>query len=196
MPLGVPRVECSFPGDSNLEWVDLYNCLYRERVLFLGSNLDDELANQLIAIILYLSAENPKKKLYLYINSPGGSLTCGLALVDTIKHITSTTVTVCMGLAASMASFVLTNGYKGLRIALPHSKIMIHQPKGGSQGKAAKVQCEVEEVIRLRKQVGLIYSQQTGQKLSVIASDMDRDRFFSSIEARKYGLVDHISKSI
>lgn len=192
MPIGVPKVPFRLPGEPNAQWVDLYNRLYRERVLFLCQDLEDELANQLIGIMLYLNAEEKAKDLYIYINSPGGSVTCGIAVYDILNYINSDVITLCVGTAASMASFILAGGTRGKRIAFPHSRIMIHQPEGGSQGQASEVLSESEEVIRIRRQVGKIYADRTGQSLSQVSRDMDRDQFMSAKEAKNYGLVDHL----
>lgn len=193
MPIGVPKVPFRLPGEPTAQWIDLYNRLYRERVLFLCQDLDDELTNQLIGIMLFLNAEEKSKGLYLYINSPGGSVTCGIALYDTMNYVQADVTTICVGTAASMASFILAGGDKGKRIALPHSRIMIHQPEGGSQGQASEILCECEEVLRIRQQVGQIYAQRTNQSLSQISRDMDRDRFMSAKEAKEYGLVDQVA---
>lgn len=194
MPIGVPKVAYRLPGEPAPQWIDLYNRLYRERVLFLGSDLDDELANQLVGIMLYLSAEDESKRLFIYINSPGGSVTCGIAVYDAMHHVNASVTTICVGIAASMASFVLAGGEKGHRIALSHSRVMLHQPQGGSQGQASEVTSEAEEVMRIRRQVGQIYAERTGQSLSTIARDMDRDRFMSGREAKEYGLVDQVAQ--
>ena len=193
MPIGVPKVPFRLPGEPSAQWVDLYNRLYRERVLFLCQELDDELANQLVGIMLYLNSEDKNKGLYLYINSPGGSVTCGIAVYDAMNYVQSPVTTICVGTAASMASFILAGGDTGKRIALPYSRIMIHQPEGGSQGQASEVLAESEEVMRIRRQVGQIYAQRTGQPLSRISRDMDRDQFLSSEEAKTYGLVDQVA---
>ena len=136
MPIGVPKVAYRLPGEAVPQWVDLYNRLYRERVLFLGSGLDDELANQLNGIMLYLSAEDSNKRLFLYINSPGGSVTAGLSVFDIMNYVDASVTTIGIGFAASMASFILAGGERGSRIALPHCRIMIHQPQGGMEGQA------------------------------------------------------------
>ena len=193
MPIGVPKVPFRMPGESGAQWVDLYNRMYRERVLFFCQELDDEFANQLIGIMLYLNAEDANKPLYIYINSPGGSVTCGIAVYDTMNYIKCGVSTICVGTAASMASFVLAGGDKGNRIALPHARIMIHQPEGGSQGQASEVLSESEEVLRIRRQVGRIYAEKTGQPLSRISRDLDRDQFLSAKEAKDYGLIDKIA---
>ena len=195
MPIGVPKVPFRLPGEPSAQWVDLYNRLYRERVLFLCQDLDDELSNQLIGVMLYLNAEEEAKDFYIYINSPGGSVTCGIAVYDIVNYIDSDVTTLCVGTAASMASFILAGGTRGKRIAFPHSRIMIHQPEGGSQGQASEVLSESEEVIRIRHQVGKIYADRTGQNLNRISRDMDRDQFMSAREAKDYGLIDHLPLS-
>lgn len=196
MPIGVPKVPFRLPGEPSAQWVDLYNRLYRDRVLFLCQELDDELANQLIGIMVFLSAEDKSKELYIYINSPGGSVTCGIAVYDGMNYAKADVTTICVGTAASMASFVLAGGERGKRIALPHSRIMIHQPEGGNQGQASEVLSESEEVIRLRREVAKIYAQRTGQSLSKISRDMDRDQFMSAREAKEYGLVDQVAVDV
>lgn len=193
MPIGVPKVSYRLPGEPYPQWIDLYNRLYRERLIFLGSELDDELANQIVGVLLYLSGEDERKRLYMYINSPGGSITCGIGVYDTMQHVNASVTTICVGLAASMASFVLAGGERGHRIALSHCRVMIHQPQGGSQGQASEVSAEAEEVLRIRRQVAQIYAERTGQTLSSIARDMDRDIFLSSVEAKQYGIVDQVT---
>ena len=196
MPIGVPKVPYRFMGEDSAQWIDLYNRLYRDRVLFLCQDLDDELANQLIGIMLYLNAEDKSKGIYVYINSPGGSVTCGVGVFDAMNYIKADVTTICVGTAASMASFVLAGGKKGKRLALPHSRIMIHQPEGGSQGQASVVLSESEEVLRIRDEVAQIYSERTGQTLDRISRDMNRDQFMSAREAKDYGLVDQIASFV
>jgi ATP-dependent Clp protease protease subunit len=191
-PIGVPKVAYRIPGEPSAQWVDLYNRLYRERVLFLGSDLDDELANQLDGIMLFLSSEDPTRRLFLYINSPGGSVTCGLSVFDIMNHVDPPVTTICVGLAASMASLVLAGGDRGQRIALPNSRVMIHQPQGGVEGQATEIMSETKEIMRLREVVGELYMQVTGQPMERLARDLDRDTFFSAPEAKDYGLVDQI----
>jgi len=193
MPIGVPKVAYRLPGEATPQWIDLYNRLYRERVLFLGSDLDDELANQLVGIMIYLSAEDEAKRIFIYINSPGGSVGAGLAVFDTINHIQAKVTTLCIGIAASMASFVLAGGERGHRIALPHARVMIHQPQGGSQGQCSDIEAEASEVLRIRQQIGRIYAERTGQSLPTIAKSLDRDRFMSAKEAKEFGLVDQVA---
>lgn len=195
MPIGVPKIPFKLPGEPTAEWVDLYNRLYRERVLFLCQQLDDELANQLIGIMLYLNGEEQSKSIYIYINSPGGSVTCGIGIYDIMNYIRPDVITICVGTAASMASFILAGGARGQRLAFPHARMMIHQPEGGSQGQAAQVLWESEQVRRIRRQVGKIYAERTGQPLNRISKDMDRDQFMSAHAAKNYGLVDHLAES-
>jgi ATP-dependent Clp protease protease subunit len=193
MPIGVPKVPYRLPGEPAGQWVDLYNRLYRERILFLCTQLDDELANQMVAILLFLNAEENSKRIYIYINSPGGSVTCGLAVYDTMNYVKSPVTTVCVGTAASMASFILAGGERGKRLALLHSRIMIHQPEGGGQGQASDILSETAEILRLRRQIGEIYALRTQQSLSRISRDLDRDQFMSAKEAKEYGLVDQLA---
>ncbi|MBR8838199.1 MAG: ATP-dependent Clp protease proteolytic subunit [Stigonema ocellatum SAG 48.90 = DSM 106950] len=192
MPIGVPKVPYRMPGEQYTQWIDIYNRLYRERVIFLGRDIDDEIANQIIAVMLYLDSEDPGKDISLYINSPGGMVTSGLAIYDTMQHIKSDVVTICVGLAASMGSFLLAAGTKGKRVALPHSRIMIHQPSGGTRGQATDIEIEAREILRIRHQLNNIYAQNTGQTLAKIEKDMDRDFFLSAAEAKEYGLIDRV----
>jgi len=180
------------PGEQYTQWIDIYNRLYRERIIFLGRDIDDEIANQIIAVMLYLDSEDPGKDIYLYINSPGGMVSSGLAIYDTMKHIKSDVVTICVGLAASMGSFLLSGGTKGKRLALPHSRIMIHQPSGGTRGQATDIEIEANEILRIRHQLNSIYAQNTGQSIEKIEKDMDRDFFMSAAEAKEYGLIDRV----
>ena len=196
MPIGVPKLPLRLPGESSAEWVDLYNRLYRQRILFLCQPLDDELANQLIGIMLYLNGEDATKNLYIYINSPGGSVICGIGVYDIMNYIQPEITTICVGTASSMASFILAGGTRGKRLAFPHSRLMIHQPEGGSEGQAALVIWEADEVRRIRRQVAYIYAERTGQPLNRIANDMNRDEFMSARSAKDYGLVDHLAQTI
>lgn len=192
MPIGVPKVPYRLPGEQYTQWIDIYNRLYRERIIFLGKDVDDELANQIIAVMLYLDSEDPGKDIFLYINSPGGVVTSGMAIYDTMQHIKSDVVTICVGLAASMGSFLLAAGTKGKRLALPHSRIMIHQPSGGTRGQATDIEIEAREILRIRRQLNQIYADKTGQPLAKIEKDMDRDFFLSAQEAMEYGLIDRV----
>lgn len=194
MPIGVPRVPYQMPGQPYSDWVSIYDRLYRERIIFLGRGVNDTLANQIIAVMLYLDSEDNNKPIYLYINSPGGSVTAGLAIYDTMQHIKSEVVTICVGLAASMGAFLLTAGTKGKRLALPHSRIMIHQPLGGVQGRrqATDIEIEAKEILRIRDELNSLMAYHTGQPIEKIAKDTDRDFFMSAYEAKEYGLIDKV----
>ena len=192
MPIGVPHVGYRLPGDEEPDWVDIYNRLYRERVLFLGSELNDELSNQLIALLIYLGAEDSSKRIFMYINSPGGSLIAGLGVYDAMGHSGSSVTTIGIGNIASMASFILCSGNTNNRISLPHTRVMIHQPNTGNLGGAGQVIVTTTEVVRMRNSVVELYSKQTGQPISTITRDFDRDRYLGAQEAKEYGLVDLI----
>ncbi|MEG4353696.1 ATP-dependent Clp protease proteolytic subunit [Microcoleus sp. LAD1_D3] len=192
MPIGVPKVPYKMPGGYDTQWINIYDRLYRERIIFLGRDVDDEIANQIIAVMLYLDSEDSGKDIILYINSPGGMVSAGMAIFDTMQHIKSDVVTICVGLAASMGSFLLAAGAKGKRLALPHSRIMIHQPSGGTRGQATDIQIEAKEILRLRHQLNGIYAKNTGKPLEKIEKDMDRDYFMSAEEAKEYGLIDRV----
>jgi ATP-dependent Clp protease protease subunit len=192
MPIGYPKVPYRLPGDSYTQWIDLETRLYQERIIFLGSEVDDQLANKIIAIMLYLDSEEAGKDIILYINSPGGSVTAGMAIYDTMQHIKSDVVTICVGLAASMGSFLLAAGAPGKRLALPHSRIMIHQPSGGVRGQASDIEIEAREIVRIRRQLNQIYANRTHQNLEKIEKDMDRDFFMGAQEAKDYGLIDRV----
>lgn len=192
MPIGVPKVAYRVPGSQQADWVDIYNRLYRERILFLGAEIDDELANQVIGVMLYLDSEDNSKPIYLYINSPGGSVISGLAIYDCMQHIQSEVITINLGLAASMGSFILAAGSKGKRLALPSSRIMIHQPMGGAQGQAEDIKVEAAQIMRIRDNLVKLYSMMTGQTQDQIVKDLDRDNFMSAQEAMEYGLVDRV----
>jgi ATP-dependent Clp protease protease subunit len=194
MPIGVPRVPYQLPGQAYTDWVNIYDRLYRERIIFLGRGVTDALANQIIAVMLYLDSEDNSKPIYLYINSPGGSVTAGLAIYDTMQHIKSEVVTICVGLAASMGAFLLCAGTKGKRLALPHSRIMIHQPLGGIQGRrqATDIEIEAKEILRIKKDLNQMMAYHTGQPVEKIEKDTDRDFFMSAYEAKEYGLIDKV----
>ena len=189
MPIGYPSVPYKLPGEQYTQWVNIYTRLARDRIIFLGEEVNDQIANEIIAIMLYLDSEDPGKDIFLYINSPGGVVTSGLAIYDTMQHIKSDVVTICLGLAASMGSFLLAGGTKGKRLALPHSRIMIHQPSGGTRGQATDIQIEAQEILRIRHQLNGIYANNTSQSIEKIEKDMDRDFFMSAEEAREYGLI-------
>ena len=190
---GVPKVPYQFPGEHYTQGIDINNRLYRDRIIFLGKPVDDEIANQIVAMMLYLDSEEPGKDIQLYINSPGGSVTAGMAIYDTMQCIKSDVVTTCVGLAASMGSFLLAVGTKGKRFALPHARIMLHQPlTTGMQGKASDIEIEAREILRVRRRLNEIYAQQTGQPVEKIEKDTERDFFLSAEEAKEYGLVDRV----
>ena len=192
MPINAPSVPYRLPGSQYERWISVFDRLAQERILFLGQEVDDEVANQIVASLLYFDSEDPSKTIYLYINSPGGSVTAGMAIYDTIKHIRSEVVTICVGLAASMGAFLLASGSPGKRLALPHARIMIHQPLGGTRGQATDIQIEAKEILRLRQQLNELMAEQTGQTIEKIAKDTDRDYFMSAPEAKEYGLIDKV----
>ncbi|MGB3508264.1 MAG: ATP-dependent Clp protease proteolytic subunit [Microcoleaceae cyanobacterium] len=192
MPIGVPSVPYRLPGSQYERWIDIYTRLGQERIIFLGQEVTDGLANRIVAYMLYLDSDDPNKPIYLYINSPGGSVTAGLAIYDTMKYIKADVITICLGLAASMGSFLLAAGTKGKRLALPNSRIMIHQPMGGTRGQATDIEIEAKEILRVRSVLNDMLAQQTGQTLEKIEKDTDRDYFMSAEEAREYGLIDQV----
>ena len=171
---------------------DIYSRLLKERVVFLVGEVNDQTANLVVAQLLFLESENPDKDISFYINSPGGSVSSGLAIYDTMQFVKPAVSTLCMGMAASMGSFLLMAGAPGKRFALPNSKIMIHQPSGGTSGQATDIEIHAREIIRTRHQLNLIYSERTGQPVEKIALDMERDRYMSAEEAKDYGLVDQV----
>jgi ATP-dependent Clp protease protease subunit len=193
MPIGTPSVPYRLPGSQYERWVDIYTRLGVERILFLGQEVNDGIANSLVAQMLYLDSEDSSKPIYLYINSPGGSVTAGLAIYDTMQYVKSDVVTICVGLAASMGAFLLAAGTKGKRLALPHSRIMIHQPLGGtSQRQASDIEIEAREILRIKDMLNQSMADMTGQPLDKIAKDTDRDYFLSAAEAKEYGLIDRV----
>uniref|UniRef100_A0A6V4AXL2 ATP-dependent Clp protease proteolytic subunit n=1 Tax=Prymnesium polylepis TaxID=72548 RepID=A0A6V4AXL2_9EUKA len=196
MPIGMPKVAYRVPGSSVADWVGIYDRLYRERIIFLGQEIDDDLVNKIVAVMLYSDAEDPNKPMYLYINSPGGSIVSGLALYDTMQHIASPIATVNIGLAASMGSFILGAGERGKRIALPHSRVMIHQPMGGARGQAEDIRIEAEQILQIKSSLVGMYSTMTGQTRERILKDLDRDTFMSAEQALEYGLIDKIVSSV
>ncbi|GDX74174.1 MAG: ATP-dependent Clp protease proteolytic subunit [Cyanobacteriota bacterium] len=193
MPIGTPSVPYRLPGSQYERWVDIYTRLGVERILFLGSEVNDAVANALVAQMLYLDSDDNSKPIYLYINSPGGSVTAGLAIFDTMQYVKSEVVTICVGLAASMGAFLLAAGTKGKRLALPHSRIMIHQPLGGtSQRQASDIEIEAREILRIKDMLNQSMADMTGQPLDKVAKDTDRDYFLSAAEAVEYGLIDRV----
>ena len=171
---------------------DIYSRLLKDRIIFLGEEVSDVAANIIVAQLLFLEAEDPEKDIHLYINSPGGSVTAGLAIYDTMQYIKCDVATYCIGMAASMGSFLLSGGKKGKRFAMPNSEIMIHQPSGGARGQATEIQIAAEHILRTRTRLNQILSENTGQPLDVIRIDTERDNFMTAEEAKEYGLIDEV----
>ena len=171
---------------------DIYSRMLRERVIFLVGPVNDQTANLVVAQLLFLESENPDKDISLYINSPGGSVSAGLSIFDTMQFIKPDVSTLCMGVAASMGSFLLMAGAKGKRMALPNSRVMIHQPSGGAQGQATDIEIHAREILKTREQLNLIYAERTGQSIQKIRADMERDMFMDPTEAKAYGLIDQV----
>jgi len=193
MPIGVPSVPYRLPGSQYERWIDIYSRLSQERIIFLGQEVTDGLANRIVAFLLYLDSEDPSKPIYLYINSPGGSVTAGMAIYDTMQYIKSEVVTICVGLAASMGAFLLASGSEGKRLALPHARIMIHQPMGGTgRRQATDIDIEAKEILRIRHELNGIMAERSGQTIEKIAKDTDRDYYMSAAEAVEYGLIDKV----
>ena len=171
---------------------DIYSRLLRDRIIFLGKPIDSDFANLIVAQLLFLDAEDPEKDIYLYVNSPGGSVTAGMGIFDTMNHIRPDVCTICTGLAASMGAFLLTAGAKGKRMSLPHSRIMIHQPLGGAQGQATDIEIQAKEILYHKQRLNEVLAERTGQPLSKIEEDTDRDFFMSAKEALEYGMIDQV----
>ncbi len=171
---------------------DIYSRMLRERVIFLVGPVNDQTANLVVAQMLFLESENPDKDISLYINSPGGSVSAGLSIFDTMQFIKPEVSTLCMGIAASMGSFLLMAGAKGKRMALPNSRVMIHQPSGGAQGQATDIEIHAREILKTREQLNKIYAERTGQTIEKIRADMERDMFLDPTEAKAYGLIDQV----
>jgi len=193
MPIGTPSVPYKLPGSQYERWVDIYTRLGVERILFLGGEVNSVVANGLVAQMLYHDSDDNTKPIYLYINSPGGSVTDGVMIYDTMKYIKSDVVTICVGLAASMGAYLLAAGTKGKRVALPNSRIMIHQPLGGtSQRQASDIEIEANEILRMKDNLNKSLAEMTGQPFEKIEKDTDRDYFLSAEEAKNYGLIDRV----
>ncbi len=175
---------------------DIFSRLLRERIIFLGMPIDDNVANLIVAQLLLLEGEDPEKDIRLYVNSPGGSVTAGLAIYDTIQHIRSDVSTICLGQAASMGAFLLAAGAKGKRLALPHARILIHQPLGGAQGQATDIEIQAREIIRIKRQLNELLAHHTGQTVKAIEKDTDRDNIMTAEEAKEYGLVDEVISKV
>ena len=171
---------------------DIYSRLLRERIIFLGTGIDDATADAVVAQLLYLEAEDPEKDIQIYVNSPGGSVTAGLAIYDTMQQVAPDVVTICYGLAASMGAFLLSGGTKGKRLALPNARIMIHQPLGGAQGQAVDIEIQAKEILYLKETLNGLMASHTGQDLAKVSEDTDRDYFLSPDEAVAYGLIDRV----
>ena len=171
---------------------DIYSRLLRERIIFLVGPVNDQSANLVVAQMLFLESENPDKDIYLYINSPGGSVSAGMSIYDTMQFVKPDVSTMCLGMAASMGSFLLMAGAKGKRVALPNSRVMIHQPSGGAQGQATDIEIHAREILKTRERLNQIYSERTGQPLEKIQGDMERDFFLDAEEAKTYGLIDQV----
>ena len=174
---------------------DIYSRLLKERIVFLGTPIDDNVSSLIIAQFLFLEAEDPDKDIYLYINSPGGYITAGMAIFDTMNYIKPDVATICMGQASSMGAFLLAGGKKGKRSALPNSRIMIHQPMGGAEGQATDIKIQADEIIRLKSKLNKILAKQTSQKITKVEKDSDRNYFMSADEAKKYGIIDTVLTS-
>ncbi|PIC67307.1 ATP-dependent Clp endopeptidase, proteolytic subunit ClpP [Sporosarcina sp. P16a] len=171
---------------------DIYSRLLKDRIIMLGSGSDDNVANSIVAQLLFLEAEDPEKDISIYINSPGGSITAGMAIYDTMQYIKPDIRTICVGMAASMGAFLLTAGTEGKRYALPNAEVMIHQPLGGAQGQATEIEIAAKRILHLREKLNQILSDRTGQPIDVIAKDTDRDNFMTAERAKEYGLIDHV----
>jgi len=171
---------------------DIYSRLLKDRIIFLGDQVNDHTASLVVAQLLHLESEDPDKDIYLYINSPGGSITAGMAIYDTMQYIKPDVATICIGMAASMGAFLLTAGAKGKRFALPNSEIMIHQPLGGTQGQATDIKIHAERIIRMRNKLNEIMAERSGQPLEKIERDTERDFFMTSVDAKEYGLIDEV----
>jgi ATP-dependent Clp protease, protease subunit len=193
MPIGIPKVPYRMPGSSYEQWINIYDRLFRERIIFMAEEVDDAMANAIVAYMLYLDSDDQTKPIYLYINSPGGSVTAGMAIYDTMQHIKSEVVTICVGFAASMGAFLLTAGSKGKRLALPHSRIMIHQPSGGmGRSQATDIDIEAKQILRVRRELNELMARHTGRTIEQIERDTDRDYYMSAQEAMEYGLIDRV----
>jgi len=171
---------------------DIYSRLLKDRIVMLSGEVNDQVASTIVAQFLFLEAEDPEKDIYFYINSPGGVVTAGMAIFDTMNYIRPDVATICIGQAASMGAFLLSSGEKGKRYALPHARIMIHQPLGGAQGQASDIQIQAEEILRMKKELNSILAANTGQTVKAIEKDTDRDNFMSAAEAQKYGMIDEV----
>ena len=193
--MSTPDIVAAGPGPQTGLDDHIYNRLLKERIIFLGSDVRDENANAICAQMLLLAAEDPEKDIWLYINSPGGSVTAGMAIFDTMQWIPNDVATVAMGMAASMGQFLLSAGTKGKRYATPHARVMMHQPSGGIGGTASDIKIQAEQLLHIKRQMAELIAQHTGQSVDQIEKDSDRDRWFTASEAKDYGFVDHVFTS-
>ena len=190
----VPTViESSSRGEKSF---DIFSRLLRERIIFLGTAIDDDVANSIIAQLLLLDSDNPEKDIMMYINSPGGVITAGMAIYDTMNHVRADVSTICLGQAASMGAFLLSSGAKGKRMALPHARVMIHQPLGGARGQATDIEIEAKEILRMKEMLTRIMANNAGQDIKKVQEDTERDHFLSAFEAKEYGLIDKVVEKI
>lgn len=192
MPIGVPRVPYKTPGENSWQWVDIWNCLYRERIIFIGQNIDEELGNQLVGTMLYLDSIDAQKDIYFYINSMGGDVVPTLAIQDTMKHVRSDVGTVAFGGAMTMGGLILASGAKGKRAVLPNTKMMLHMPSGAARGQAADIYNEAKELLRLREHLCGVMATAMDKTPEQIKVDFARDRYFSPDEAVEYGVIDRV----
>jgi len=192
MPIGVPRVPYKTPGENSWQWVDIWNCLYRERIIFIGQQIDEELGNQLVGTMLYLDSIDGQKDMYLYVNSMGGDVVPAMAIMDTMRHICSDVGTVAFGGAMAMAGLILANGEKGKRASLPNTKMMLHMPSGAARGQAADIYNEARELLRLREHLVGVMGVAMDKDRATVKRDFDRDRYFSPEAAKTYGVIDRI----
>lgn len=186
-------IEASSRGERSF---DIFSRLLRERIIFLGEEIDDEMSNSIVAQLLLLDSENPEKDIMMYINSPGGVITAGMAIFDTMQHIRADVNTICLGEAASMGAFLLSAGTKGKRMALPHARIMIHQPLGGAKGQASDIELEAKEILRMKKSLNELLAKHTGQTIEKINADTERDHYMGAHEAVEYGLIDKVIERV
>nr|YP_010964563.1 ATP-dependent Clp protease proteolytic subunit [Hedysarum campylocarpon]WNM89218.1 ATP-dependent Clp protease proteolytic subunit [Hedysarum campylocarpon] len=197
MPVGVPKVPYLLPGDEDASWIDLYNRLFQQRLLFLGQEVKSEISNQLVGLMVYLSLEDKNKNLYLFINSPGGGVISGMAMFDIMQVIEAEVNTVCVGLAASMGSLLLVGGEITKRLAFPHARVMIHQPASAFfEGQTGECMLETNQVLKMRETMTKIYAQRTGKPPWQISKDMERDFYMSAEEAQAYGIIDTVTNSL
>nr|YP_009161311.2 ClpP [Wisteria floribunda]YP_009233418.1 ClpP [Wisteria sinensis]YP_010274653.1 clp protease proteolytic subunit [Wisteria villosa]QJQ79586.1 ClpP [Wisteria brachybotrys]AJC10060.2 ClpP [Wisteria floribunda]AMB27298.1 ClpP [Wisteria sinensis]QJQ79661.1 ClpP [Wisteria sinensis]QJQ79833.1 ClpP [Wisteria floribunda] len=197
MPVGIPKVPFRVPGDDEASWIDLYNRLYQERLLFLGQEVNSEISNQLVGLMIYLSLEDNNKDLFLLINSPGGEVISGMGIFDTMQLIEAEVQTVCVGLAASMGSLLLVGGEITKRLAFPRARVMIHQPASSFyEGQTEECVLEADELLKMRKTMATIYAQRTGKPSWQIYKDMERDLYMSAEDAQAYGIVDMVADSL